>query len=142
VTYGLIASFARDEVVPGLISAADWFCPIAYFFFFVSHADSIEEAEQYFVAFIPLNMAFLVGYGFYQYVRPPPWDVQWVSDSMLTNIGVAVPFALKPFSTLNDPGLFALWLAALLLWSLHYRNVLTLLTLPAALLLLPLTLVR
>jgi O-antigen ligase len=55
---------------------------------------------------------------------------------------VAVPFGLKPFSTLNDSGLCAVWLAALVLLSLHFRNVMTVLTLPAALLLLPLTLVR
>jgi hypothetical protein len=142
VTYGLIASFARGEVVPGLISAADWFCPLAYFFFFLSHVDSIDEAEKYFGAFVPLNTAIVVAYGFYQYVNPPPWDVQWVIDTQLTNIGVPVPFGLKPFSTMNDPGLFAVWLAAVLLLSLHFRNALTVVTLPAALLLLPLTLVR
>jgi O-antigen ligase len=60
----------------------------------------------------------------------------------MNNIGVAVPFGLKPFSTLNDPGLCAVWLAALVLLSLHFRNFMTVLTLPAALLLLPLTLVR
>jgi hypothetical protein len=142
VTYGLIVSFARGEVAPGLISASDWFCPLAYFFFFMSHADQIEEAEPYFAAFIPLNMTIIVAYGFFQYISPPPWDVQWVSDSKLTNIGVAVPFGLKPFSTLNDSGLFSVWLAAVLLWSLYFRNALTILALPAALLLLPLTQVR
>jgi hypothetical protein len=142
VVYGLIVSFARGEVAPGLISAADWFCPVAYCFFFLAHADVIEDAEKYFVAFVPVNIAIVVAYGFYQYVSPLPWDVQWVADSQLTNIGVAVPFGLKPFSTLNDPGLCAVWLAAMVLLSLHFRNALTVLTLPAALLLLPLTLVR
>jgi hypothetical protein len=142
VSYGLIVSFARGEVAPGLISAADWFCPIAYCFFFLSHVDTIDDAEKYFVAFIPVNVAIVVAYGFYQYVNPLPWDVQWVADSQMNNIGVAVPFGLKPFSTLNDPGLCAVWLSALVLLSLHFRNSMTVLTLPAALLLLPLTLVR
>ena len=142
IGYGLIVSMIRGDLLPGAVAAADWICPVSYYLYFVAHADRIDEAEGLFQYFVPLNLAVVALYGLYQYMSPLPWDVRWVIDSGMTSVGIPVPYSLKPFSTLNSPGICAVWLAAFILLSLHFRKLLTLAALPAALLLLALTLVR
>ena len=142
IGYGLIVSMVRGDLLPGAVAASDWICPVAYYLYFVAHADRIEEAEGLFQYFVPLNLSVVAIYGLYQYANPLPWDVRWVIDSGMTSVGIPIPYSLKPFSTLNSPGICAVWLAAFILLSLHFRKLLTLAALPAALLLLSLTLVR
>ncbi|MBC5798678.1 MAG: O-antigen ligase family protein [Candidatus Eremiobacteraeota bacterium] len=67
-----------------------------------------------------LTIATIVSlYGLYQYARPTPWDVAWVHNSDLTSIGVAAPFQLRIFATLNSPGTLAAFLVFAILTPLH-----------------------
>jgi hypothetical protein len=58
-------------------------------------------------------------YGIYQYVAPLPWDVAYVNNANQVSLGVAEPFGLHPFSTLNSPGTLSLFLAVVILLNLH-----------------------
>jgi hypothetical protein len=142
VVYGLCASFVQGQIVPGVISAADWFTPLFYYFYMLHLAPRIQEGEPAFRSFVPLNMLVVGGYGLWQYFNPPLWDVAWVLNTGFTTQGVPVAYGLKPFSTLNDCGLDAVWLGALILLSLRFRSRLSLLMLAPATLLLALTQVR
>jgi putative inorganic carbon (hco3(-)) transporter len=46
-------------------------------------------------------------YAALQFVAPPPWDVSWMLHANITSIGQPYPYELRPFSTLNGPGIFA-----------------------------------
>lgn len=46
-------------------------------------------------------------YAAFQFVAPPPWDVSWMLHAGVASIGEPYPFQLRPFSTLNGPGVFA-----------------------------------
>jgi hypothetical protein len=46
-------------------------------------------------------------YAVLQFVAPPPWDVSWMLHANVTSIGQPYPYQLRPFSTLNGPGIFA-----------------------------------
>lgn len=142
VLYGIIVSFLNGDVVPGLVSAADWLTPLIYFYYILNLTPRVREAEPHFRTFIVLNLALVTIYGLVQFVVAPAWDVEWVQQSKMITVGQPVPFGLKPFSTLNSPGTSAMWLAMLLILSLHFRQRLSLLLLPAATLMLGLTLVR
>ncbi|HVC16062.1 MAG TPA: hypothetical protein VNE18_02055 [Rhodanobacter sp.] len=140
--YGLGVSFVHGDIMPGAVAAADWFTPLLYYFYLINLAPRIDEADPFLRAFIPLNMLIVVGYGVYQYVNPPIWDVEWIVNSMMDSVGTAVPYGLRVFSTLNGPGLCAAWLSALTLLALHFRTRLSMLLLPPMILVLALTLVR
>ena len=46
-------------------------------------------------------------YAAFQFVSPPAWDVAWMHSAGILSIGKPFPYELRPFSTLNAPGVFA-----------------------------------
>lgn len=46
-------------------------------------------------------------YAVLQFVSPPPWDISWMLHANIVSIGLPYPYQLRPFSTLNGPGVFA-----------------------------------
>jgi hypothetical protein len=140
--YGLCVNLVTGAMMSGLTAAADWFPPLLYYFYFLTLAPRIAEAEDPIRMFLTLNMAVVVGYGLVQYFNPLPWDVQWVLDSKLGTVGVAVPYGLRVFSTLNAPAVCAIWTGTLLLLSMHFRTRVGLLLMPLAALLLCVTFIR
>jgi hypothetical protein len=140
--YGLLVSFLRGDVVPGIIAAGDWFPPLLYYLYLINQAPTVRNAEDHIRHFLGLNMLVVGAYGLFQYFDPLVWDVRWVLDTKMLTVGQPVPYGMKPFSTLNGPGVCAAWLSAQLMLTLHFRNRLSIVALPATALLLALTLVR
>ena len=142
ILYGLLVNFVQGEVVAGIAGAADWIAPLLYYFYFLANWRTIGDAEREFRAFLTLNGLIMVGYGIYQYFAPTAWDVYWVLQSGLTSIGRPVPYELRVFGTLNLSGTLAIWVGALLLLWIEFRTKVTIFLVPAAILLLLMTLVR
>ncbi len=142
ILYGLSVSLLQGQVAPGFIAAADWLAPLLYYFYFIANWRRIDAAELPFREFLSINGVFVIGYGIVQYFGPLPWDVAWVIESGMDSIGKPEPYGLRAFSTLNAPGLLAIWLGTTLLLFLHFRTRLTTVLLPAGVLLLLMTLVR
>jgi len=140
ILYGLIVSFVRGDVVTGAVGASGWVAPILYYFFFLANWRRIEEMEKPFRHFLSINGFIVIGYGFYQYVSPPPWDVAWVINSGFPPY--VLPYQIRVFSTTNVPGVLALWLVALVLLSLHFKTRISVLLAPAGAFLLLMTMVR
>ncbi len=64
-------------------------------------------------------------YGVWQYVSPPPWDVNWMVGAAslgMDSIGRPLPFELRVFSTMNSPGPFGIVMAAAILVGLTQRR--------------------
>ena len=142
ILYGLSVSLLQGQVVPGFIAAADWLAPLLYYFYFIANWRRIGAAELPFREFLSINGLFVISYGIVQYFGPLPWDVAWVIESGMDSIGKPEPYGLRVFSTLNAPGLLAIWLGTTLLLFLHFRTWMTTVLLPAGLLLLLMTMVR
>jgi len=143
VLAGLAVSFFKGEIFPGLIACIDWVIPLLYYFYLIEQIPRVHEAEGYFKAFVPLNLAVVGLYGVYQCFDVPAWDMEWVINvKMFTMSGSAGGFKIKPFSMLNSPGTCAAWVSTLILLSLHFRNRLSVVVLPASLFFLVLTQVR
>jgi hypothetical protein len=138
----LFVNFVMGDVLPGAVAAADWLVPLLYYFYFLTLSERIAEAEEHFRIFLTLNLAVIVIYGLNQYFAPTEWDIAWIQDSGLVELGGPLPFTIRLFSTLNMPGPLAAWVSTIMLLALHFRTKLMLLVLPAAGILLLLTLVR
>jgi len=130
ICYGLVVSFVQGQVYGGLIAAADWFAPLLYFLYIINLWPRIDEAEAHLRAFVPVNLAVVAGYGLFQYANPPIWDTTWMTTVNFQTIGVAAAYQLHTFSTLNDAGVCAIWLVAMLLLSVGFRTRITPFLLP------------
>jgi hypothetical protein len=143
VLYGLAVSFFKGDIYPGLVASIDWIIPLLYFFYIIHLFPRIGEAEDYFKNFVPINLGIVSFYGIYQSFSAPDWDRAWVKNvKMFSMSGTGGIYSLKPFSMLSSPGTCAEWMTFGILMSLHFRNKLTILVLPAALFFLILTQVR
>jgi hypothetical protein len=142
ISYGLIVSLVQGAVIPGMTAAADWFAPLLYYFYILANWRRIRELKVPFGEFIALNGLFVTAYGLFQYFMPLPWDVEWVINSGMTSIGQPIAYGLRVFGTLNSPGVLAIWIGSILLLLLGFRTKFTTLLVPAAVLLLLVTLVR
>jgi hypothetical protein len=91
--------------------------------------------------FLILNGCVTTAYALLQVWQPPAWDVAWALNSGTDN-AVTVETQWRVFGTLNSVGVFAPWMVTLLVLSLHFRGILSVVILPAAGLLLLLTGVR
>jgi hypothetical protein len=140
--YGMFVNLVMGDLLPGAVAAADWLAPLLYYFYFLAAADRIDEAEPHFRTFFTINLIVTVVYGLYQCTSPTVWDTTWIRESGLIELGGPLPYTIRLFGTLNMPGPLAVWVSTLLLLSLHFRTKLMLVALPAASILLLLTLVR
>ena len=75
--------------------------------------------------FVAINLLLLGGYGIFQYLDPPSWDRDWMINSAMDSIGEPEPLMVRVFGTLNAPGVYGLWIAALLVLSFAFHCGLT-----------------
>ncbi len=137
VFYGLAVSFAKGEAFAGAVASLDWLIPLLFYFYLIDRAPRIDELEAPFRAFIPLNIFVVAVYGLYAFYYPTPWDAAWTEGAFGKH-----PNQMNPFSVLNSTGACAVWLGALILFSLSFRTRMSALLMPAAILFLALTQVR
>jgi hypothetical protein len=143
VIFGLVVSFFKGEIFPGIVGSIDWVIPLIYFFYIIDLSPRIGELEEVFKHFIPVNLAVISCYGIWQTFDATAWDMAWVENvKMFTMAGTSGLYSVKPFSMLNSPGNCAMWMSFSILASLHYRNRLSIVVLPAALFFLILMQVR
>ena len=59
-------------------------------------------------------------YGLAQFVDPPPWDALWIQGGGFGSMGVAEPFKIRIFSTLNSAGPAADYFTAVIILALPF----------------------
>jgi putative inorganic carbon (HCO3(-)) transporter len=103
----VVALANGDSPIAAVYSLAQFMLPMA-FGLWVSTLDMGFEAAYDRIAGIFLGLSTPVClYAVLQFIAPPEWDVNWMRHANITSIGEPSPFALRPFSTLNGPGVFA-----------------------------------
>jgi hypothetical protein len=142
LSYGLLASLVRGDLLAGAIAAADWLVPLLYLFLFVCHARRIDEAAPHIEIFLAASLLFVVPYSLAQYFLMPDWDAKWMVASGMASIGVPEPMGARVFGPLNQPGHLAVWVGTCLVLLSTFRNRLLLALAPLLILVLALTMVR
>ena len=142
VLFGLFVSFFRGDVAGGMIAAADWLVPLLYLYFFIIHADRIDEAEPHIMVFLTCSMLLLVPYSLYQYLLMPAWDAAWMINSGMGAVGNPIPEGSKVFGPLNNPGFLAIWCGVGMVMMSHFRNKVLLCIAPFLVLLIAVSFVR
>ena len=137
VFYGLAVSFAKGDIFAGAVASLDWLIPLLFYFYLIDLSPRIDELEAPFRAFIPWNMLAVAVYGLYALYYPTSWDAVWIAGAFGKR-----PDQMPPFSLLNSTGACAVWLGALILFSLNFRTRMSALLMAPAILMLALTQVR
>lgn len=117
-TFSLAVAATTGNITAAVYSYAE-FCLPAIFALWVATLDVPIRVLYQRIATFSLWLATpLALYGAFQFAAPPAWDVAWMLSAKITSIGVPLPFQLRPFSTLNSPGIFADFLVAVILLNL------------------------
>ncbi len=142
LSYGLLASLVRGDLLAGAIAAADWLVPLLYLFLFVCHARRIDEAAPHIEIFVTASLLFVVPYSLGQYFLMPDWDAAWMIASGMGSIGVPEPMGARVFGPLSQPGHLAVWVGTCLVLLSAFRNRVLLALAPCLILVLAITMVR
>lgn len=118
-TCALAVGIASGNAILSVFYTYAEFCLPAAFGLWVASLD-IDRSELFeAVARFLLALATPISlYGMLQFAAPPAWDVAWMQHVRLDSIGIPAPFQVRPFSTLNGPGILADFLSLTILLNL------------------------
>ncbi|MGO8917308.1 MAG: O-antigen ligase family protein [Stellaceae bacterium] len=125
ILYGLVITLLRGNLAPGLLGLADWGVPVLYYFFIVTHRDSVPALLQRLPSFVTANLLLLGSYGIWQFIDPPLWDRLWMQNADVPAFGLPEPFMVRVFSTMNSAGPFSYWVMVLIILSFGFTTWLT-----------------
>ncbi len=113
--YSLIVAFAAGSKFGAVYDFAEFCLPMLIGAWVIMRPASRAETFATLTVTLLWLGSFASVYAIFQYVAPPPWDVEYVNNANQISLGVAEPFGLRPFSTLNSPGTLSLFLVAVIL---------------------------
>jgi O-Antigen ligase len=122
IFYGFVVTLLRGSLVPAVVGLADWGIPLLYYFFIIAHRQSVAALVERLPAFVTANMLLLGAYGIWQFVDPPIWDRYWMKSADIGAFGLAEPFAVRVFSTLNSAGPYSCWIMVLIVLSFGFTS--------------------
>ncbi len=109
VLYGFCIALINQSPMSAVISLLDWLIPISYgFHLFVYWRDYPSYRQNLQNVFV-WGALVMGGYGVFQYLVAPAWDMAWLTNSnMITGNGYhdkarAGPMAIRVFSTMHSP---------------------------------------
>ena len=112
LVYGFFIGALKGGFASAALGLANWGVPVVFaIHVLILPEDGIDKARVMLRALI-FGGIVIGGYGIFQFVALPPWDVYWMESSDLTSIGQPFAFSVRVFSTLNSPGPFAQYIAA------------------------------
>jgi putative inorganic carbon (HCO3(-)) transporter len=119
---GFIAA-AYGSILAALLTAVQFCLPLAVAAWLMTLDDPMEVAHARLARVLLICGAIAGAYGIFQYVVAPPWDTAWMQNLGLESFGQPVRFGIRVFSTLNGPGIFALFMSAVILFNLPYLRI-------------------
>ncbi|VVM35128.1 O-antigen ligase family protein [Terribacillus sp. AE2B 122] len=112
VGYGLLYGVLNNGTA-ALYQFLAYFAPVTILLYILIKNPSNETRVKWINRLV--SMAVLVSiYGWIQFLFVPPWDAFWMQSVEMNSIGRPLPLEVRMFSTLNAPGVTALFLGAVL----------------------------
>ncbi|QRG05896.1 O-antigen ligase family protein [Xanthobacter dioxanivorans] len=122
VILGFLFGLVQTELNAVILGALDWIAPLflavhilAYPDLVKSHADRIFGAMTY-------GTLLMGAYGALQFFYLPSWDAFWGVNAAMASLGPVEAGSIRVFSTMNSPGVLALYLMSGLTISLMYKS--------------------
>jgi hypothetical protein len=110
VIYGFLLSIVLTSFFNAIRALLDWITPIFFGFYLSLNWRYYPQYRQ------NLQRTFLWGtllmgiYGIIQFLFAPEWDRFWLINTEIFTFGKPEPLGMRVWSTMNDPGAFAIFL--------------------------------
>lgn len=122
VIWGYLVGILNSGIFAATYAALTWLSPLFLAIHIMLAQDSTEaNTGSVFKTFEWVVLVIAV-YGLYQFFFFPEWDRFWVANAEMGAIGFAEATSLRIFSTMNSPGVFALFLTAGLISTLPKKG--------------------
>lgn len=142
ILYGFLIGLFQSGPFAAVYAALTWLSPLFLAFHILTHPEDIEaNANSVFKTF-SLGALLMGVYGLYQFFLLPEWDKYWIANANMGAIGAAAAASVRLFSTMNSPGVFALFLVACILTAFTRKGMMKTAILAIAITALMLSLVR
>lgn len=103
VAYAAVLGLARNGAI-ALYEAAILVLPLILVPYLALRPLDVRERDQWLSAFVTIGVV-VAGYGWFQFVTAPPWDMFWLTESgMTSSMGQPEAFGFRVFSTINSTG--------------------------------------
>lgn len=107
VLYGLAVSVLRSDAVAAVVPLLDFVAPIMLGAYVLSNWERCQHLAEAFDRIMIAGVLVMGVYGIAQYQFAPVWDTNWMIHVDNGSFGIAEPFGIRVFSTLNSPLPFA-----------------------------------
>jgi hypothetical protein len=111
ILYAVALDILRTPSPETVYGIANWLCPMMFGLHLYLNSDSYEHLRSIITKTFLVAVPLLGLYGIYQFIAPPAWDTNWLTNVSLTDLnpsfGQPEPFQIRVWSTMNAPGPFA-----------------------------------
>jgi len=111
ILYAVVLDILRKPSPETVYGMANWLCPMMFGLHLYLNSESYEHLRSVVTKTFLIAIPLLGLYGIYQFVAPPEWDTNWLTNVSLTDLnpsfGQPEPFQIRVWSTMNAPGPFA-----------------------------------
>lgn len=107
ILYGGIIGLPQYPLFDVLRAVLNWVVPVVFGFFLLQHREHYSEFRSV------IEKSFLFGilvsglYGIWQFFNLPDWDKTWMLNVQMNSFGKPEAMAVRVFSTMNAPAIFA-----------------------------------
>ena len=122
IAYAYVIGVWSVGAVPATFGLLTWLVPVIFGFHLAATWRRYEFWREATQTAFGYGMIVLAAYGVLQFAFVPGWDGFWMDHAGMSSIGRPVPFQVRVFSTLNAPGVFAIFLMAGLLIGFSRRS--------------------
>ncbi|HEY1463595.1 MAG TPA: O-antigen ligase family protein, partial [Terriglobales bacterium] len=126
IVYAVVLDILRKPSPETVYGMANWLCPMMFGLHLYLNSDSYEDLRSIITKTFLIAVPLLGLYGIYQFIAPPAWDTNWLTNVSLTDLnpsfGLPEPFQIRVWSTMNAPGPFANTMMAGLLLLITVRS--------------------
>ena len=125
IFYGLILAMISERAVSGLVDAMRWSVGPLMALYIVINSNNRVAVFRTCEFVILVSGVVMSVYGIYQYISPPAWDADWMTNILaqgLNSIGTPEPYNVRVFSTMNSPGSLAAVLSVAILIAFRVKT--------------------
>jgi hypothetical protein len=113
VAYGMVLAAIGGRVTSGAVDVLKWGVGPLMAVHLLSQPEQHDALHRTVVHAFTIACPLMAAYAILQFIEPQPWDVEWVSNMILTgmtSMGQPAPFELRVFGTMHSPGSLAVFL--------------------------------
>lgn len=125
VSYGFAISIILNSPLKAARAMLDWLTPVLLGFYFFANWENYPQYRKNLENVFFWGTLVMGVYGIYQFLFAPEWDRFWLIHSEVISFGRPEPRGIRVWSTMQDPGSFAIFSFPGLLLFLETRKTLT-----------------